>query len=751
MSSALHAQGVVFKAISLSFFGNKPMASSILSALARLLGAPRDEALPSLVLAFRAVQRVQGATVAARPGGVHHLAGTAAFPPRCLDSTLISNAARFARYSSASYTRLGRAFFAVVGSGAAGPQRTLHARASGLVQSLVADDADSLAHVARLDRGSVLFASDSASAGVPRHFLVACAESRSLVLVIRGTLTLADAATDLSLETTAFCGGVAHAGIAGAARTIWVSVRAAVAGFFTPQRREEGWGLVVTGHSLGGATAALLAVLLHHERDSAAAAGAAHPLAGLDIDVWAYAPPPCFAPLAALPPHVHASIVCWVHRGDFVCALSLDSLLELLRVLRVVASTNSLAALAGAWGEVDWRAVREAEPAWAREWLPQEATAAGPHGPSTPAAGALPTAGQLQIPGTLFVFRAPHEDDLLDDPDVPIDSDAAAAAAAAGADTPMDAAAEVAAAAVVQSSTVAAAAAAESAPPAALPGCEGVFVSSGASVAAEVTCDTNPVQGDGRGGVGNIATPTADSSWDVVNNDAWPPHTALANAPSPAAPVTPRSLLAAAGRMRGAVAVRLRGAITSAVASVVTGAFAVVTATTEAPPQSPRSGRAAADAPDLPLVTCVRASDLRSLAVYESALMDHTPEKYFHGLAQLADEATRLSRRRSSGTAAASSSSASSSCGDGGSTAAAFAEPHAAVAALSEPRTASAEPPVVVGFPKCVEPPHAVTLVTPLLALPPQRQTVVPLHLDGCPPVVLLERSVERAGGGKTQ
>lgn len=110
----------------------------------------------------------------------------------------------------------------------------------------------------------LLYESGGSAIGVPKHYVVVDSGARELILVIRGTISIADTLTDFATRNVAFCGGVAHEGIAFSAQSIYEAVAGALATEF--ERRGAGWSLRVTGHSLGGGAALLFTMLLLHER-----------------------------------------------------------------------------------------------------------------------------------------------------------------------------------------------------------------------------------------------------------------------------------------------------------------------------------------------------------------------------------------------------------------------------------------------------------------------------------------------------
>ena len=78
----------------------------------------------------------------------------------------------------------------------------------------------------------------------------------------------------------------------------------------------DGYELVLTGHSLGAGTAALLNILLHQDKST---------IDYRNVRCFAFACPPVFAPLDAAPPGCIQSTINYIHGRDCVPFLSLYS------------------------------------------------------------------------------------------------------------------------------------------------------------------------------------------------------------------------------------------------------------------------------------------------------------------------------------------------------------------------------------------------------------------------------------------
>ncbi|GFH49771.1 hypothetical protein CTEN210_06247 [Chaetoceros tenuissimus] len=104
----------------------------------------------------------------------------------------------------------------------------------------------------------------------------------AVVLAIRGTFTLSGLKVDAKAYDADFCEGKAHAGIAERADALWKHVEESITALLN---ENPGYELIITGHSLGAGTAALMAMKLKY-----------YNTLGNDVKVrcFAFAPPPVY-------------------------------------------------------------------------------------------------------------------------------------------------------------------------------------------------------------------------------------------------------------------------------------------------------------------------------------------------------------------------------------------------------------------------------------------------------------------------
>lgn len=92
---------------------------------------------------------------------------------------------------------------------------------------------------------------------IPRTVIVVNPQDEEIVVVIRGSATLHDFCTDMILMNEPFQSGVAHRGIAAAAKSVQTKVETTILQLMQSNPK---YSLHFTGHSLGAGIAALLAL-----------------------------------------------------------------------------------------------------------------------------------------------------------------------------------------------------------------------------------------------------------------------------------------------------------------------------------------------------------------------------------------------------------------------------------------------------------------------------------------------------------
>jgi hypothetical protein len=284
---------------------------------------------------------------------------------------LLRNLERYMRFASASY---GSSFLKLMGIIKDMPllRRALDAETHLEVRSF--------AHHTRIDAGSILLSSfvdaqggsdstGSTNTGVPLvHYVALDHESKAVVLACRGTLGFEDVLADMTCDyddlTWRGNSYKVHKGIHASARRllyggdgrVLITLRQALEEF-------SDYGLVLTGHSLGGAVTALLGVMLAEpvsvpgmatvfvtasqpmpQRLLADASGeAGQPCvslpAGRPIHVYAYGPPSTMS--ASLCRATRGLITSTVHGNDLVPYLSLGVLHDFQAVALAFKSDNN--------------------------------------------------------------------------------------------------------------------------------------------------------------------------------------------------------------------------------------------------------------------------------------------------------------------------------------------------------------------------------------------------------------------------
>ncbi|KAH7288795.1 hypothetical protein KP509_31G043400 [Ceratopteris richardii] len=128
-------------------------------------------------------------------------------------------------------------------------------------------DAAALARISMLRESNVIKFVDTSSVMRPAYYIAADIHERLIILGIRGTRSVHDLITDLIShgdEEVAFDGGNVHYGTAKAAEWFVAQELPTLRHII---QKYAGFGLRIVGHSLGGATAALLAMMLRKKSD----------------------------------------------------------------------------------------------------------------------------------------------------------------------------------------------------------------------------------------------------------------------------------------------------------------------------------------------------------------------------------------------------------------------------------------------------------------------------------------------------
>eukprot|EP00531_Pseudo-nitzschia_arenysensis_P015125 CAMPEP_0116121206 /NCGR_PEP_ID=MMETSP0329-20121206/3575_1 /TAXON_ID=697910 /ORGANISM="Pseudo-nitzschia arenysensis, Strain B593" /LENGTH=653 /DNA_ID=CAMNT_0003615007 /DNA_START=83 /DNA_END=2042 /DNA_ORIENTATION=+ len=156
-----------------------------------------------------------------------------------------------------------------------------------------------------------------------RHMVVVDHENKKVVLSIRGTFSLEEIILDVAADTTEFCGGEAHSGMATMAERVWAKAGPTVK---TQLEENPGYEFILTGHSLGAGTACLVTILVQNRR-----------LLSKDqkIRCFAYASPPVYTPLEFVPKSVEV-MTNFINENDVVPFLSIQKVRKLFSSLLAV-------------------------------------------------------------------------------------------------------------------------------------------------------------------------------------------------------------------------------------------------------------------------------------------------------------------------------------------------------------------------------------------------------------------------------
>jgi Lipase (class 3) len=111
----------------------------------------------------------------------------------------------------------------------------------------------------------ILSVDDGGDVNVLRHFVAIDRQTSSVVLAIRGTLSISGALVDMKGFDGEFCGCNAHRGMADMAHNIWTHSGDRILALFQNDSELRDFSLVIVGHSLGAGVACLLNIKCHAE------------------------------------------------------------------------------------------------------------------------------------------------------------------------------------------------------------------------------------------------------------------------------------------------------------------------------------------------------------------------------------------------------------------------------------------------------------------------------------------------------
>jgi hypothetical protein len=176
----------------------------------------------------------------------------------------------------------------------------------------------------------IKFYHSQSSNSCPAFFIACDPETNEIVLCIQGSTTAADALPEVVGSKESFLGGRAHAGILEKAKCLFDAVKDHVVKLSQELPRKS---VAIVGHSIGAATAVLAMILLSHDGSPLSKL-----MAASKVKCYAFAPPPIFEPLWALPPWVHASTYSFVNGMDCVPRMCLGTVSKLFLAMKQVDS-----------------------------------------------------------------------------------------------------------------------------------------------------------------------------------------------------------------------------------------------------------------------------------------------------------------------------------------------------------------------------------------------------------------------------
>lgn len=178
-----------------------------------------------------------------------------------------------------------------------------------------------------------------------RHMLTIDHAEKKVILAIRGTFSLSELVVDAAGYSRPFCGGEAHYEMANMAERIWEKAGKDIVRLL---KENPDYELILTGHSLGAGTAALMNIMCYSNKGKL--------VNKRRTRCFAFASPPVFTPLEAASEAVSACTN-YIHENDVVPFVSIDSVRQLLSVLALIAEEtqhmNRLQVLRLAFGKAE--------------------------------------------------------------------------------------------------------------------------------------------------------------------------------------------------------------------------------------------------------------------------------------------------------------------------------------------------------------------------------------------------------------
>lgn len=195
----------------------------------------------------------------------------------------------------------------------------------------------------------------------PSYVMVHDRCQAALVVAVRGTLSIPDVITDLAATTAPFLDGYAHAGIAAAARSLEERLRVRLRDWMAALGLRASTPVLLTGHSLGGALAAMLTLLLDDE---------------FTVRCTAFGAPPVLCP--ALARRCMRQVTTIVLQDDIVPRLSMRAMRECAAMARQESTRQRELLARQAWRYVDRLLARAASILPQNRADPPSATHANP-------------------------------------------------------------------------------------------------------------------------------------------------------------------------------------------------------------------------------------------------------------------------------------------------------------------------------------------------------------------------------------